>query len=97
MEDVPGILLSFNCINYYKDYKDYNVMIDGRNFFDHPDKNDIRKYVNIVKFAPGSGYDCRTCCLLDYSYLKENYKLIEMDVSKQQALYADPKSINKLI
>ena len=30
--------------------KDYNVMIDGKNIFDQPVKNDIRTYDNIWKF-----------------------------------------------
>ena len=27
--------------------KDYNVMIDGKNFFDQPAKNDLRTYENV--------------------------------------------------
>ena len=34
-----------------------------------------------------------TCCLLDYPYVKESYKFIAIDLSKQYALDADPKSI----
>ena len=37
--------------------KDYNVMIDGRNFFDQPIKNDSRPYDNIKKIARGQGED----------------------------------------
>ena len=33
--------------------KDYNVMIDGRNFFDQPIKNDLKTYGNITKIATG--------------------------------------------
>ena len=35
-------------------------------------------------------------CLLDYSYFKENCKMIEIDSSKQQALDADPRAIQKI-
>ena len=35
-------------------------------------------------------------CLLNYSYFKENYKLIAIDLSKQQALDADPKAIQQI-
>ena len=35
-------------------------------------------------------------CLLNYSYFKENYKLIAIDLSKQQALDADPKVIQQI-
>ena len=46
--------------------KDYNVMIDGKNFFDQPVKNDKVKYENIRKIATGQGDDYTTGCLLDY-------------------------------
>ena len=45
--------------------KDYNVMIDGRNFFDQPIKNDFKTYDNIRKIPTGSGDDYTTGCLLD--------------------------------
>ena len=71
-------------------------MIDGRNF-DQSVKNDIRTYDNIRKIAIGQGDDYTTGCLLDYSYFKEYYKLIAIDLSKQQKLGTDPNAINKLI
>ena len=53
--------------------KDYNVMIDGRNFFDQPINNMNKTNENIRKIATGKGDDYTTGCLLDYSYFKENY------------------------
>ena len=76
--------------------KDYNVMIDGRNFFDQPINSMTKTYENIRKTATGQGDDYTTGCLLDYSYFKENYKMIVIDLSKQQALDADPRSIQKI-
>ena len=73
--------------------KDYNVMIDGKNFFDQPVKNDKITYENIRKVATGQGDDYTTDCFLDYSYFKKYYKMIAIDLSKQQALDADPKAI----
>ena len=32
-------------------------------------------------------------CLLDYPYFKEHYKMIAIDLSKQEALDADPKAM----
>ena len=64
--------------------KDYNVMIDGKSFFDQPINNDFKTYENIRKIATGQGDDYTTGCLLDYPYLKENYKMIAIDLSKQQ-------------
>ena len=76
--------------------KDYNVMIDGKNFFDQPVKNDKVTYDNIRKIATGQGDDYTTGCLLDYIYLKKYYKMIAIDLSKQQALDSDPKAIQHI-
>ena len=73
-------------------------MINGRNFFDQPKKkNDLKTFNNIRKTAMGQGYDYTTGCLLDYPYFKKYFKLIAIDLSKQQKLDADPKQYNKLI
>ena len=71
--------------------KDYTVIIDGKNFFDQPIKNDLKKYDNIRKIATGQGDD-----LLDYHYFKNYYKSIAVDLSKQQTLDSDPKSIQQI-
>ena len=76
--------------------KDYNVMIDGRNFFDQAIDSMTKTYENIRKIATGQGDDYTTGCLLDYTYFKENYKLIAIDLSKQQALAADPRAIEQI-
>ena len=54
------------------------------------------KYENIRKIATGKGDDYTTGCFLDYFYFKENYKMIEINLSKQQALDADPKAIQQI-
>ena len=71
-------------------------MIDGRNFFDQPIKNDLKTYDNIRKIATGQGDDYTTGCLLDYLYFKKYCKLIAIDLSKQQKLDADPKAIQQI-
>ena len=76
--------------------KDYNVMIDGRNFFDQLIKNLIRTYGTIRKIAAGHGDDYTTGCLLDYSCFKEHHKMIAIDISKQQAFDDDPKAIQQI-
>ena len=40
--------------------------------------------------------DYATGCSLDYPYFKENYKMIAIDLSKQEALDADPRAIQKI-
>ena len=76
--------------------KDYNVMINGKNFFDQPIKNNKVTYENNRKIATGQGDDYTTGCLLDYTYFKKYYKMIAVDLSKQQALDADPKAIQQI-
>ena len=76
--------------------KDYNVMIDGRNFFDQPRNSMTKTYENIRKNSTGQGDDYTTCCLLDYSYFKENYKMIVIDLRKQQELDTDLRSIQQI-
>ena len=71
--------------------KDYN-MINGENIFDQPIKNNKVTYENNRKIATGQGYDYTTGCLLDYSYFKDSDKMIVVDLSKQQALDADPRA-----
>ena len=71
-------------------------MIDGRKFFDQPINNMNKTYENIRKIATGKRDDYTTGCLLDYSYFKENYKMIAIDLSKQQALDADPRAIQQI-
>ena len=73
--------------------KNYNVMINGENFFDKSIKNSKVTYENTRKIATGQADDYKTGCLLDYPYFKDNYKMIAIDLSKQQALDADPRAI----
>ena len=51
----------------------------------------MRRYDNIRKFTTGKEDDYTPGCLLDYPFFKEHYK-ITVDLSKQQALDADPKA-----
>ena len=71
-------------------------MIDGENVFDQPINSNIKTYENIRKIATGKGDDYTTGCLLDYSYFKDHYKMIAIDLSKQQALDADPRAIQQI-
>ena len=76
--------------------KDYNIMINGENFFDQPVKNNKVTYENIKKIATGQGDDYATVSLLDYSYFADTYKMIAVDLSKQQSLDADPRAIQQI-
>ena len=48
------------------------------------------------KIATAQGHDYTTSCLLDYPYFKENYKMIAIDLGKQQALDADHRAIQQI-
>ena len=74
----------------------YNVLIDGRNFYDQPINDQIKKYDEIRKIATGKGDDSTTGCLLDYQYFKDHYQLIALDLSKQKELDADTRAIQQI-
>ena len=76
--------------------KNYNVMINGENVFDQPIKDNKVTYKNIRKVAIGKGDDYINGCLLDYSYFRDSYKVIAVDLSRQQALDADPRAIQQI-
>ena len=72
--------------------KDYNVMIDGKTFLNQRVKNNTITHENITQIATGQEDDYTAGCLLNYIYFKNYYKIIVVDLSKQQALDADPKA-----
>ena len=71
-------------------------MINGGHFFDQLIKNNKVTYENIENIVTGQGDDYTTGCLLDYPYFKDSYKMIAIDLSKQQALDADPRTIQQI-
>ena len=71
--------------------KDFNVLIDGKSFFDLPVKNEEEAYEKIIDMSNNNDYT--TGNLLDFAYFKENYKLIAIDLSKQTKL-KDPQQIS---
>ena len=61
--------------------KDFNVLTDGKPFFEIPVKNEEEAYEAIIEMIKNN--DCTAGNLLDYEYLKNHYKLIAIDLSKQ--------------
>ena len=55
-----------------------------------------KTHKNIRNIATGQGDDYTTGCLLDYLYFKDHYKMIAIDLSKLQALEADPRAIQQI-
>ena len=71
-------------------------MFNGENFFDQPIKNNKVTCKNIRKNVTGRGDGYATGCLLDYPYFKDIYKMIPIDLSKQQALDAVPRASGQI-
>ena len=63
-----------------------------KNVFWSANKNDERAYDNIWKIATGQGDDYTTGRLLDYVYFKNYYKMMAIDVRKQQEPDANPNA-----
>ena len=72
----------FQSINTPKvEIKDFNVLIDGKIFFDVPVKNKGEAYEKIIKISKNNDYT--TGNLLNYEYFSQHYKLIVIDLCKQ--------------
>ena len=71
-------------------------MTDGQNLFNQPVNNKLRTFDNIHKITTGQGYGYRTGWLLNFNYFNKYYKVIAIDLSKQQVLDADPKAIQQI-
>ena len=76
--------------------KNYNAIINRKNFYDQPTDSDINRYEEIRKLATGQREDYTTGYLLDYKYIKNHYKLVAFDLSRQKELGADPKAIKHI-
>ena len=76
--------------------KNFNVMIDRKTLFNKPIKNNTTTYENIRKITTGHRDGFTAVCLLDYAYFRDIYKMIAVDLSKQQALDSDRKAIQQI-
>ena len=64
---------------------DYNVIINGKNFYDQePIDSDIKRYEEIKNLRTGQGEDYTTGCLLDQECMKNRYRLISVDLISQK-------------
>ena len=74
--------------------KDYSVIIDKIAFFDLPIKTEEETYEKIIDISRSNEYT--TGNLLDYDYFKKYYKLIAIDLSKQQLLQENEVLIQQI-
>ena len=73
------------------DLEKYNVIIDGRNFYDNPIESDIEKYRELTKVMIRKGEDNTTGSLFDFNYFNKHYKLVAADLSKQKKIRCGSK------
>ena len=90
-------------IDFFKKYflprfkiENYNIEIDGTNFYDQSINDLIKQYEKIRKLSTGQG-DYTTGCLLDFAHFEKNYRLLGADLRKQKALDADSRAIQQII
>ena len=74
--------------------KDFNVLFNGKSFFDLSVKNEEEAYEKIIEMSKNN--DCTTGNLLNFAYFKKNYKLIAIDLSKETKL-KDPQQISFMV
>ena len=89
----------FNTRRYYLPkgtIKNYNVIINGKNFYNKPIDSDIKQYEDIRKLTIEKGDDFTTGCVLYYENIKNHYRLIAADGSRQNELDVDPKAIQQI-
>ena len=67
-----------------------------KNCYDKPTDSDTKWYKEIRKLATWQGEDYNIGCLLEYDYIKNHYRLIAVDFSRQKELDADPKAIQQI-
>ena len=64
--------------------ENYNIKIDGRNFYDQPINDSIKQYDEVRKVSTGQGDDYTTGCCWILLILKKKYELIAADLSTQK-------------
>ena len=62
--------------------KNYNIEIDGRNFYDQSINDLIKLYDEVRKISTEQSDNYTTGCLLDYVYFRDDFRLIKADLSK---------------
>ena len=74
--------------------KDFNVLTDKLAFFDLPIKTEEEAYEKIIDIFRNNEYT--TSNLLGYDYFKKHYKLIAIDLIKQQVLQENEDLIQQI-
>ena len=76
--------------------KNYNIIINGKNFYDQPIDSDIKRYEEIRILTTEQGKYYTTGCILDYDCIKNLYRRIAVDLGRKKEPDADPEAIQKI-
>ena len=76
--------------------KNYNVIINGKNFYDQAIDSDIKLYEENKKLTTGQSEDYIIRCLLDYDFIKNHNRLTATDLKRQKELDIDTKAIQQI-
>ena len=76
--------------------KDYNLLINGRNFYDQNISDSIARYNELLKQTTGRSEDCTTGSLTDYDYYLKKFNIAVINASQQSILDSDPKAIQQI-
>ena len=76
--------------------KNYNFITNGKTFYDQAINSDIKHYEEIRKLVTGQGENYTATCLFDYEYIKNQYKLILIDLSRKKEFNPDPKAFQQI-
>ena len=71
---IKKVIIKFLLILYFLPrvkIENYNIEIDGRNFYDQAINDSIKQYNEIRKISAGQGDDYTTGCVLGFAYLKK--------------------------
>ena len=76
--------------------KNYDIIVNGKNFFNQSLDSEIKQYNEIRKLTARQDEDDNAGCLWDYNCVKNHFRLIAVGLSKQKELDADPKAIQQI-
>ena len=76
------------------DLEKYNVIIDGRNFYDNPIESNIEKYRELKKVMIGKGQDYTTESLFDFNYFDKQLQLIYLNKKNYMQIREQFKKLN---
>ena len=91
------MILSANYFLLRVKSENYNIEIDGQNFYDQAINDSIKQYNEVRKISTGQGDDYTTNCALYFAYFEKNQSLIVTDLRRQKALDADSRVIQQII